>query len=472
MQEVVDVKNFLRSTRESGYRSLPLALAELIDNSVEAGSSKIAILIPSENQPPDSWEVLVADDGCGMEFQTLSRCLAFGASSRYDSRSGLGRFGMGLPNSSLSQARRVEVYSWCSKGEIRGVYLDLDEALTSEKPALRACENTVENPIESSSGTIVRWRRLDRETPKSWRQEQDKLVRQIGRIFRQVLQAGLLITVNGEPVCPIDPLLVSAPCGDQLAAPFGEPLIIDASEITGSRTSRSLIEVRFSLLDVHRLAGLSTSDKRMMGVVGGAGVSIVRSGREIDYRWTFIGKRKENYDEWWRCQVSFEPLLDEAFGVTNTKQGVRPTERLKRLLTPSITAVAKVLNGKARAAHAEAAALRNQPSEMAAQHVARLLGSASAPRSIQGSVITPSTLRVFSRRMATPQCYISEGADARVVLNENHPFFRVFYGPLTAGNLSPEEAIRGLDLLLLAMGHHRANPATDLDSLLRLFFGK
>lgn len=472
MQEVVDVKNFLQSTRESGYKSLPLALAELIDNSVEAGSSTIAILIPRENEPPEHWEILVADDGCGMEYETLSRCLAFGASSRYDSRVGLGRFGMGLPNSSLSQARRVEVYSWCSKGEVTGIYLDLDEAMKSKKPTLRFCDHVAESPIDSNSGTIVRWVRLDRETPKSWRQEQDKLVRQIGRIFRQALQSGLLITVNGEPVIPIDPLLVSNFGGGQLAAPYGEPLVIDASEITGSRTSQSLIEVRFSLLDVHRLSGLSTSEKRAMGVVGGAGVSIVRAGREIDYRWSFLGKRKENYDEWWRCQVSFEPLLDEAFGVTNTKQGVRPTERLKRLLTPSITAVAKVLNGKARAAHAEAAALRSQPSEVAARHVASLLGSALDHRSIRGSVITPSTMRVSSRRMATPECFLSEGVESRVVLNENHPFFRVFYGPLTAGDLSPEEAIRGLDLLLLALGHHRASPASDLDSLLRLFFGK
>ena len=40
--------------------------------------------------------------------------------------SGMGKFGMGLPNASISQANRVEVYSW-QNGECFYTYLDVDE---------------------------------------------------------------------------------------------------------------------------------------------------------------------------------------------------------------------------------------------------------------------------------------------------------------------------------------------------------
>src|SRR5439155_3631285 len=69
----------------------------------------------------------VLDDGCGMDKRTLRQALRFGGSSRFNDRSGLGRYGMGLPNSSLSQARRVDVYSWLRPGGVLHTYLDVDE---------------------------------------------------------------------------------------------------------------------------------------------------------------------------------------------------------------------------------------------------------------------------------------------------------------------------------------------------------
>ena len=33
------------------------------------------------------------------------------------------------------------------------------------------------------------------------------------------------------------------------------------------------------------------------------------ANREIDFGWFFMGnKRRENYDDWWRCEVKFEPV--------------------------------------------------------------------------------------------------------------------------------------------------------------------
>ncbi len=57
-----------------------------------------------------------------------------------------------------------------------------------------------------------------------------------------------------------------------------------------------------------------------LGIVGGGGVSVLRAGREIAHGWYLMGsKRKENYDDWWRCEIEFEPVLDEHFGITINK---------------------------------------------------------------------------------------------------------------------------------------------------------
>ena len=40
--------------------------------------------------------------------------------------------------------------------------------------------------------------------------------------------------------------------------------------------------------------------------------------------------------------------LDEEFGVTHTKQGIRPSEKLRSLLTPEIEKIAHKLNARVR----------------------------------------------------------------------------------------------------------------------------
>jgi hypothetical protein len=49
------------------------------------------------------------------------------------------------------------------------------------------------------------------------------------------------------------------------------------------------------------------------------GVSIVRAGRELELNtsWVTPGDLRER---WWGVEISFEPELDELFGVTNNKQ--------------------------------------------------------------------------------------------------------------------------------------------------------
>src|SRR4029078_10496646 len=97
---------------------------------------------------------------------------------------------------------------------------------------------------------------------------------------------------------------------------------------------------------------LSNDEKRSRGVANGAGVSIVRGMREVDFGWFFMGaKRRENYDDWWRGEIKFNPDLDDAFGITHTKQQIRPKDYLVEALQSIIEDTAKALNSRVRQQH-------------------------------------------------------------------------------------------------------------------------
>ena len=108
---------------------------------------------------------------------------------------GIGRFGLGLPNSSMSQARRVDIWSWQS-GVTNALHthLSLDEveggASEIPEPEQRAIPSTY---IEASrnefgdSGTLVVWSELDRV---EWKQASTTFKHTellIGRIYRRFL---------------------------------------------------------------------------------------------------------------------------------------------------------------------------------------------------------------------------------------------------------------------------------------------
>src|SRR2546421_7111328 len=115
---IVADHQFILATRDTGYRGLANAVAELIDNAIQARASDVRVhvrdSIAANGRADGDRDVAIAvlDNGQGMDHETLWTALQFGGTGRFGDRSGLGRFGMGLPNSSVSQSRRVEVYTW------------------------------------------------------------------------------------------------------------------------------------------------------------------------------------------------------------------------------------------------------------------------------------------------------------------------------------------------------------------------
>lgn len=359
---VVVLDRFICATRDSGYRGTVNALSEIIDNSIQAGAKSITVRIAESGEYPEHpWIVSVLDDGSGMDAATLRQALRFGGSTRFNDRSGLGRYGMGLPNSSLSQARRLEVFTWQRGGVPDYAYLDVDEIVQGAQTTISRPEKRSLNGHalgeQTRTGTLVVWSKCDRLDNRRVSTLERKIRLALGRIFRHFIWKGLQIRVNGEPVMPVDPLLLREPAVATGAVPFGDPIEYEI-RVPGGRPGAEAtgrVVVRFSELPVKRWSLLSNEEKRRLGITNGGGVSVVRAGREIDYGWFFMpGKRRENYDDWWRCEVSFDPELDESFGITHTKQQIRPQDHLLEVLGDELSEIARTLNQRVRRSYQSA----------------------------------------------------------------------------------------------------------------------
>lgn len=139
--------------------SIETALADLIDNSIEAQSRNVwvrFVVIDGYLR-----EILVDDDGKGMDAQGLREALRLGARREYSDES-LGRFGIGLKASAFSQAETLTVVSRALESDavaMRAERSSFAAELTAEvfgKDAASAAFELIDVPLQTPTGTVVR----------------------------------------------------------------------------------------------------------------------------------------------------------------------------------------------------------------------------------------------------------------------------------------------------------------------------
>lgn len=473
---IVAIDRFIQATRDSGYKGTTAAVAELVDNALEAGATCVDITLRKSDD--DQLSVVVKDNGNGMLPSTLRTALQFGGSTRFNSRSGIGRYGMGLPNSSLSHARHIDLYTWTKPGVIWWSYLDVDDIIAgrmSEVPLPRRVSASILSDLNKSpSGTVVIWSRCDRLDFKTVKPLANRLHKAFGRLFRYYLWQGRVLRINGESIHPVDPLFLRETGNASKAAEHGPPMLFKIKLPTpDGGWKQTTVTARFSLLPINEWHHLPNEVKREWGISKGAGLSIVRAGREIDYGWFFMGnKRRENYDDWWRSEVSFDPQLDEWFGVTNTKQGIHPTEELKKILSPDLEKVAHELNGLVRRKfaaingracdspslrHAESRDhLLEPPWQMPSTNVKTGtfdMQSSLGGRTEEQQLIPGLRYRVEHKVLDDGSFFVpvALGKELVVLINEGHPFYERVYAPIVrSDNLNAKDVYRHLELVLFA----------------------
>ena len=386
---IVDATMTVQAMRDSGYKSTTHALAELIDNSIESEADSIEIFglsrFDTRTNRRALQELAVLDNGRGMGRNTLRSALRYGHGTRRERR-GIGRFGIGLPNSSMSQARRLDVWSWQS-GPTNAfhTYLHLDEVESGATEIPEPSPSPIpDRYLQSSrvlsgdSGTLVLWSDLDRvewtRASTTFKHTENLL----GRIYRRFLakeserlhpqdargeEIGLrrsitlipidddegVIEVRSDDVVevrPNDPLYLMS--GTSCPEDFGEgPMFMELpgfSPIAISVTYRGQshdVRMRASYARPHVRDPThtdSTWPERWQGQDAGnapwgkhaaqnSGVSLMRAHREIQLDDSWVS-HDDPRERWWTIEVDFPTALDEVFGVTNNKQGTMTFQRL------------------------------------------------------------------------------------------------------------------------------------------------
>lgn len=357
------------SMRDNGFLSAAHALAELIDNSIQAGADRVELITFESRKDAGNGErstkriekIGVLDNGCGMSSETLHLALEFGASENRKDSHGIGKFGMGLPNSSISQCKHVDVWSWTAPDEIYYTYLDIEEikdGILEDIPVpVRA---DIPDDIKSAcgeslpkSGTFVLWSKIDRcqwKTGKSiYKHTQDI----VGRMYRNFLNdekvsirfkstelsdSLFLVTENEEhKFLANDPLyLMKNTSLPDLPGEFKGEAMFEyyhdccySIQIADEHGQKQEVQIKGTILKKSVLDAMKSTTAGFIGSTAWGkhaaknfGVSIVRSGRELSLAPEFIEPRMKEKGRWYGIEVSFDPALDNIFGVTNNKQHV------------------------------------------------------------------------------------------------------------------------------------------------------
>ena len=361
---IVSAKLTIEAMRDSGYKDTDHALAELIDNSIEARADSVDIIAVEVPPDPDLpyaqariGEIAVVDNGEGMDSIVLRRALKFGDGTRMDRQSrGIGRFGVGLPQSSISQCQRVDIWTW-QNGPDNALhcYLDLEEIkatgrqvvpLPTQCPIPDRWRHTSSN-LSEPTGTMVVWSKLDRVRWVRGAKTLARTAELCGRIYRKFLadrkvginllrmtdEGGHLSIGDRQECLPNDPLYLMTPSATP--EPFqSQPMF----ELFNERTwqvrvgkAEGAIHVRCAMARPDAInESRSEIDWPMSYKNPGhapwgkhadrnKGVSIVRARRELELSLAWVNNY-EPQERWWSVEVDFDPLLDEIFGVVNNKQ--------------------------------------------------------------------------------------------------------------------------------------------------------
>jgi hypothetical protein len=220
---IPSAKRLIRSLRDIGYEFVE-AVADIVDNSVEAQATVVSINLKFEGE--DSY-LTIADNGTGMASKEMQEALRFGSNRAYGDSDDLGRYGLGLKTASLSQCERLTVST--RRGEerarINSYCWDLDHIEKTNRWEILKIDSEdlkeeVWNHLHETTGTVVTWERLGRllgyKYPSGeYARKQAELMTEslkihLGMVFHRFLSGEIhgkriAIYINNERVVPWDP---------------------------------------------------------------------------------------------------------------------------------------------------------------------------------------------------------------------------------------------------------------------------
>lgn len=363
----LSAETVIDSLRDNGYSNTAYALSELIDNSLQAKATRVEVgFIEKKSEGNErNWhhvkEISVWDNGAGMNPETLLKAMQFGGSENRFDEEGMGKFGMGLPNSSISQCKRVDVWSWTKSSPPHYTYLDVEEMRSGD---LEHVPNPEESEIPEKyknaffpkmpeSGTLVVWSDIDRLSWKTGKSIYKHCELLIGRLYRNFIcnndvkiesityreeDEDVLSAIKRDPFKLNDPMylmknsslpeLPGSYKGEAFFEKFNEETVpVEFIDQSGERKTAD-VTIRSSIAKNNIAREILKNSTKRLGFTDwgqhcgkNIGVSIVRAKRELVLRDSFMPKDIKKFKgRFIGIEIEFPPALDHVFGVTNNKQ--------------------------------------------------------------------------------------------------------------------------------------------------------
>lgn len=557
-------QTLVESLRDVGYNHTTSALCEHVDNALGAGATEIRIYFRQTGKAGAfRTDAAVYDNGRGMSPNVLKVATAFGGSTSYNNRDGIGRFGMGMKTAALSMSPVLDIYTWQERTAFYNMTLDVNEIGKDKANLVELPDPTFGSHLpdeiaelfmkpmtwpdreeqdlyaESAeelvsrlgqSGTVVYMPNCDRLTYAKARSLTTDAVEEMARVYRRFIDRGLKLYVNNRQVDASDPTYSIASARHtrvpDLPTVHSRLLVSKQAEIRINENAQATapIQIKLYKLPIEDWYSLPRKTlKNDLRVFDGNTVSMLRNDREV-----FAGgmpklTSRHSLTHWYRIQIDFPGVLDEAFGVAANKQGVRIKDYVFTAIKDAIGDDIKAINDEIRRYQAAQASARvaskpsasevkasevdhlqakpledNLPPDEQAQIDANLRGLAVSLRR-DGETDEEAFQRVKQSKYLIDfrhdeywPFYHVEHRFGRVILTINtaHPFFAQLYEPLQKAELGQPEGEDGggedlplpkdrqdgpvyaLELLLLSLARTQsvlASKSDDAGKLLETF---
>jgi hypothetical protein len=350
---IPSARRLITSLRDMGY-DFSAAVADVVDNSIEARASKVTIDVRSDGD--SSW-VRIADNGLGMKPAQIREALRYGASGEYDAKTALGKFGLGLKTASMSQCQHLTVASRSNpdRPDIAAHSWDLEHVASTDRWEILDAgrdegRELWTGPLKEHTGTVVLWRRLDRilgfKNPYGGMAKNRlasmsaELQEHLAMVFHRYIageagQRKVRITLNSTAVRPWDPF-VREEKGTHRLEPvtfhfnhegaegeiFVEPYVVPHQD-------------EFSSPEAHAAAAGPLRWNRQQGFY------IYRANRMIQSGgWSNL-RTMDEHTKLARVALSFDPRLDDAFRINVAKMRVQLPRQLREQIEKAIAPVIK-----------------------------------------------------------------------------------------------------------------------------------
>jgi hypothetical protein len=342
----------ISSLRHLNYDNLT-ALADIVDNSIDAGASHVWIDIisekPKQKGQSEVSSIIICDDGRGMDLVTLDEAMRLGSETDRNPTFDLGLYGMGLVTASISLGKRLMVITKSSNDNCLYSIQDVDTIIAENKfvKIMEYAEGKLKAQFDEK--VLIRQRKLSSANKKGAKKKtgntgtlvaiekidnckwirasglEENLRNHLGKTFRKFISAGSIkIYINGKEVTPIDPI-----------ADFEHDILFKTTiEVEDSDIELVIAELKDLGREIHGRVGINIANQ---------GFYILRNNREIKSGETFGLFTKHNSYNRLRIEFNYPGTLDKILSSDFSKKNISLSQslkdKLKEVCTPFIKQV-------------------------------------------------------------------------------------------------------------------------------------